>query len=61
MQALYRVIQNDCQGVNNLSYTIHLVLQMQPPCDLFLWGYVTDQVYVPPLTANILELKVVAC
>ena len=26
----YRVIQNDCRGVNNLSHTIHLVLQMQP-------------------------------
>jgi len=26
---LYRVIQNDCRGFNNLSYTIHLVLQMQ--------------------------------
>jgi len=25
----YRVIQNDCRGFNNLSYTIHLVLQMQ--------------------------------
>jgi len=23
-QALYRVIRNDCQGFNNLSYTIHL-------------------------------------
>jgi hypothetical protein len=28
------------------------------PCDLFLWGYVKDQVYVPPLPASILELKV---
>jgi len=28
--AKYRVIQNDCQGFDNLSYTIHLVLQMQP-------------------------------
>ena len=28
--ALYRVIQNDCWGCNNLSYMIHLVLQMQP-------------------------------
>ena len=44
----YRVIQNDCQGFNNL-----------PPrspdataCDLFLWGYVKDQVYVPPLPAT---------
>jgi len=27
---LYRVIQNDCRGVKNLPYTIHLVLQMQP-------------------------------
>ena len=27
---IYRVIQNDWQGFNNLSYTIHLVLQMQP-------------------------------
>ena len=27
---IYRIIQNDCRGVNNLSYTIHLVLQMQP-------------------------------
>jgi len=26
----YRVIQNDFWGFNNLSYTIHLVLQMQP-------------------------------
>ena len=26
----YRVIRNDCRGVNNLSYTIHLILQMQP-------------------------------
>ena len=28
------------------------------PCDFFLWGYVEDQVYVPPLPASILELKV---
>jgi len=27
------------------------------PCD-FLWGYVKDQVYVPPLPASIPELKV---
>jgi len=30
---------------------------MQPPCDFFLWGYVKDQVYVPPLPASIPELK----
>jgi len=28
------------------------------PCDIFLWGYVKDQVYVPPLPASIPELKV---
>ena len=26
----YRVIQNDCRGFNKLSFTIHVVLQMQP-------------------------------
>ena len=28
------------------------------PCDFFLWGYVKDQVNVPPLPASIPELKV---
>jgi len=28
------------------------------PCDFFLWCYVKDQVYVPPLPASIPELKV---
>jgi len=28
------------------------------PCDFFLWGYVKDQVYVPPLHTSIPELKV---
>jgi len=28
------------------------------PCDFSLWDYVKDQVYVPPLPANIPELKV---
>jgi len=27
-------------------------------CDFFLWGYVKDQVYVPPLPSSIPELKV---
>ena len=42
---LYGVIQNDCRGFNNLP-------PRSPdatPCDFFLWGYVKDQVYVPPL------------
>jgi len=28
------------------------------PCDFFLWGYLNNQVYVPPLPASIPELKV---
>jgi hypothetical protein len=28
------------------------------PCHFFVWGYVKDQVYVPPLPASIPELKV---
>jgi len=28
------------------------------PCDFFLWGYVKDQVYVPPVPASIPELEV---
>jgi hypothetical protein len=28
------------------------------PCDFFIWSYVKDQVYVPPLPASIQELKV---
>jgi len=27
------------------------------PCDFFLWGYVKDQVHVPPFPASIPELK----
>ena len=26
------------------------------PCDIFLWGYVKERVYVPPLPANLDEL-----
>ena len=28
------------------------------PCDFFQWGYVKDQVYIPPFPASIPELKV---
>jgi len=26
------------------------------PCDFFLWGYVKEHVYVPPLTADLDDL-----
>jgi len=44
----YRVIQNGCQGFNNLPPCSPDVT----PCDFFLWGNVKDQVYVPPLPAS---------
>ena len=47
----FRVTQNDCRG--HTQYTPDA-----NPCDLFLWGCVKDQVYVPPLPASIPELKV---
>ena len=49
--AKYRVFLNDCRG--HTQYTPDAT-----PCDFFLWGYVKDQVYVPPLPASIPELKV---
>jgi len=51
---IYRVIRNDSRGFNNLP-------PCSPdatPCDFFLWDYVNDQVYVPPLPTSIPELKV---
>ena len=51
---MHSVIRNDCRGFNNLP-------PRSPdatPCDLLLWGYMKDQVYVPPVPASIPELKV---
>ena len=50
----YRVIRNDSRGFNNLPPRS----SDATPCDIFLWGYVNDQVYVPPLPASVPELKV---
>jgi len=46
---IYGVIRNDCQGFNNLPPGS----PDATPCDFFLWGYVKDQVYVPPLSISI--------
>jgi len=39
---IYRVIQNDCRGFNNLSYTIHLREKYM----FFLFNRTTLQVFV---------------
>jgi hypothetical protein len=54
---LYRVIKNDCLD----DQTLLAWPRRSPdatPRDFFLWGYVKDQVYVPPLPASIPELRV---
>ena len=52
--SIYRVIQNYCRGFNNVPPRSPVAT----PYDFFLWDYVKDQVYVPPLPASIPELKV---
>ena len=42
-------------GVLTTCHTPHSPDATQ--CDLFLWGYIKDQVYVPPFPASIPELK----
>ena len=51
---MYRVIRNVCRGSNNWPPPS----PDATPCDFVLWGYVKDQVYVPPLPAIIPKLKV---
>jgi len=51
---VYRVIRNDCRGFNNLPPRS----LDATPCDFFVWDYVKDHVYVPPLPSSISELKV---
>ena len=45
-------------GVLTTCHTQYTCSPDATPCDFFLWVYVKDQVYVPPLPASILELKV---
>jgi len=54
MRRKYRVIRNDCRVFNNLPPRF----SDATPYDFFLWGYVKDQVYVPPLPAGIPEMEV---
>ena len=45
-------------GVLTTCHTQYTHSPDATPRDFFLWGYVKDQVYVPPLPASIPELKV---
>ena len=54
---LYRVIKNDCRD-DQMLVAWPPPSPDSTPCDFFLWGYVNDQVYVPPLPTSIPKLKV---
>ena len=54
---MYRVIRNDCQD-DQMLLPWPPLSPHATPCDFFLWGYIKDQVYVPPLPASVNELKV---
>ena len=58
-RTMYRVIRNvgvltTCHTQYSLDRSIRIYIFFY----FFLWGYVKDQVYVPPLPASIPELKV---
>jgi len=52
LQVLYMCTLCDSTNIN----TVTPRSPVATPCDFFVWGYVKDQVYVPPLPANIPEL-----
>ena len=45
-------------GVLTACHTQYTRSPNATPCDFFLWGYVKDQIYVPPLPASIPGLTV---
>jgi len=49
----------ECTGLFQMIVGVLTTLSPDgTPCDLFLCGYIKDQVYVSPLPASIPELKV---
>ena len=53
LHTLYTGLFEMTVGVLRICHTHTLEIS----CNFFLWGYVKDQVYVPPLPASIPELK----
>ena len=47
-QRIYRVFQKELYNFTSPDLT---------PMDFFVWGFVKDQVFVPPLPANVVELR----
>ena len=49
----------DIQGYykRNRHFQPNVVSPDLTPCDFFLWGYIKDRVFVPPLPVSLNELK----
>ena len=66
-------VQSVAQSLYQLSYLAHLIIQgyykrnrhfqryvVSPdltPCDFYLWGYIKDRFFIPPLPVSLNELK----
>jgi len=52
-------IYTTCLNIKNCVFYLQSILYfVEVLGNVFLWGYVKDQVYVPPLSSSIPELKV---
>ena len=52
-------VGNEVQGYykRNRHFQRHVVSPDLTPCDFFLWGYIKERVFVPPLPVSLNELK----
>ena len=55
---------HNCTKISNcFTVIVQSVLPWPPrspeltPCDLFLWGYIKDRAYVPPMPRDLLQLR----
>jgi hypothetical protein len=54
---IHKLEPEDCPKWKHFCGTLPLRSPDLTPCDLFLWGYAKEQVFVPPLPLDIDELK----
>jgi hypothetical protein len=56
----YRVTIEEIDTFNVINMTLACWPPRSPdltPCDFFLWGYIKDRIFVPPLPVSLNELK----
>ena len=54
-----RKVINKIQGYYKINkhFQRYVVSPDLTPCDFFLWGYIKDRVFVPPVPVSLIELK----